>query len=103
LQAPSIQTERLLLRPYRLDDFQHLLALYKTERAAFIGGKLSERQVWDGFMNCTGQWPVLGLGGWAVEESGSARHSTTRRRRRMAIPAWSTGICPGAGIRFPIR
>jgi RimJ/RimL family protein N-acetyltransferase len=69
LQAPLIRTERLTLRPYRLDDFRHLLALYETDRAAFIGGHLSQRQVWDGFMNCIGQWPVLGLGGWAVEEN----------------------------------
>jgi len=69
--APLIHTERLLLRPYRLEDFPHLLALYETERAAFIGGRLSPRQVWDGFMNCIGQWDVLGLGGWAVEEQAS--------------------------------
>lgn len=71
MQAPIIRTERLLLRPYRLDDFPHLLALYKTDRAAFIGGQLSPRKVWDGFMNCLGQWPVLGIGGWAVEEAES--------------------------------
>jgi len=71
MQAPLIRTERLLLRPYRLEDFQHLLALYETDRAAFIGGRLTPRQVWDGFMNCIGQWLVLGLGGWAVEETGS--------------------------------
>lgn len=69
MQAPLIRTERLLLRPYRLEDFPSLLALYETDRAAFIGGRLSPRQVWDGFMNCIGQWPVLGIGGWAVEET----------------------------------
>jgi RimJ/RimL family protein N-acetyltransferase len=69
--APLIHTERLLLRPYRLEDFQHLLALYQTERAAFIGGRLAPKQVWDGFMNCVGQWDILGFGGWAVEERAS--------------------------------
>jgi len=71
LLAPLIKTERLLLRPYRLEDFPHLLALYETDRAAFIGGKLSRRQVWDGFMNCVGQWAILGIGGWAVQEVSS--------------------------------
>ncbi|MBX9456211.1 MAG: GNAT family N-acetyltransferase [Rhizobium sp.] len=71
MQAPIIRTERLTLRPYTLDDFPHLLDLYQTDRAAFIGGRLSQRQVWDGFMNCIGQWPVLGFGGWAVEDSAS--------------------------------
>ena len=69
--APLIKTDRLRLRPYKLEDFPHLLALYDTDRAAFIGGKLSPRQVWDGFMNCIGQWSVLGFGGWAVEEAAS--------------------------------
>jgi len=71
VQAPLIETERLILRPYRLEDFPHLLALYETDRAAFIGGRLKPRQVWDGFMNCIGQWTVLGMGGWAVEEVAS--------------------------------
>jgi RimJ/RimL family protein N-acetyltransferase len=70
-EAPRITTERLHLRPYRLEDFPHLLALYETDRAAFIGGRLSPRQVWDGFVNCIGQWNVLGFGGWAVEEAAS--------------------------------
>lgn len=73
LQAPRIQTEKLLLRPYRLDDFPHLFALYKTDRAAFIGGRLSRRQVWDSFMNCIGQWTLFGFGGWAVEETASGK------------------------------
>lgn len=71
LQAPLIPTERLLLRPYRLDDFPHLFALYETGRAAFIGGRLSKRQVWDAYMNCIGQWTLFGFGGWAVEEVAS--------------------------------
>lgn len=71
MQASLIRTERLLLRPYRLEDFPHLLALYETDRAAFIGGRLPPRQVWDGFMNCIGQWTVFGFGGWAIEEVAS--------------------------------
>lgn len=71
--APLISTERLLLRPYRLDDFAHLFALYETDRAAFIGGRLSKRQVWDAYMNCIGQWTLFGFGGWAIEEAASGK------------------------------
>ena len=67
--APIISTDRLRLRPYRPEDFQSLVEIYKSERSAFIGGKLSIRQVWDGFMNCIGHWPIHGFGGWAVEET----------------------------------
>ena len=69
LEAPLIRTERLLLRPYRPDDFRHLLVLYESDRAAYIGGQLPPRKVWDGFMNVIGHWPLLGFGGWAVEEA----------------------------------
>jgi RimJ/RimL family protein N-acetyltransferase len=68
-EAPLIRTERLLLRPYRMEDFPHLLAIYESDRSAFIGGRLSARQVWDGFMNVIGHWPVFGFGGWAIESS----------------------------------
>ena len=69
LEAPLIRTERLLLRPYRPQDFRHLLVLYESDRAAYIGGQLPPRKVWDGFMNVIGHWPLLGFGGWAVEEA----------------------------------
>jgi RimJ/RimL family protein N-acetyltransferase len=71
LEAPLIRTERLLLRPYRAPDFEHLLAIYASDRSQFIGGRLRPRQVWDGFMNVIGHWPVHGFGGWAVELSGT--------------------------------
>jgi RimJ/RimL family protein N-acetyltransferase len=67
LEAPLIRTERLLLRPYHAADFERLLTIYAGDRAKFIGGRLTPRQVWDGFMNVIGHWPVHGFGGWAVE------------------------------------
>lgn len=70
-EAPIIRTDRLVLRPYRLDDYPRLRALYETDRAAFIGGRLTPRQVWDAYINCIGQWPLFGFGGWAVEEAES--------------------------------
>ncbi|MDO6964108.1 GNAT family N-acetyltransferase [Rhizobium alvei] len=66
--APEIVTDRLRLRPYRMEDFLALVALYDTDRAAFIGGRLPPAKVWDGFMSCIGHWPLRGFGGWAVEE-----------------------------------
>lgn len=67
LEAPRIETPRLCLRPYRLSDFDLIRAFYATERAAFVGGQLSPRVVWDGMMNCVGQWAIFGFGGWAVD------------------------------------
>ena len=69
LIAPPIRTERLLLRAYRRDDFRHLVAIYQTERSRYIGGPLGEMQVWQGFMNTIGHWPIMGFGAWAIELS----------------------------------
>lgn len=66
-EAPILVSERLRLRPYRADDFKALLGIYASDRSQFIGGRLRPRQVWDGFMNVIGHWPIHGFGGWAVE------------------------------------
>lgn len=67
LEAPIVVTERLRLRPYSADDFKALLGIYASDRSQFIGGRLKPRQVWDGFMNVIGHWPIHGFGGWAME------------------------------------
>ncbi len=67
LIAPPIRTERLLLRAYRRDDFHHMAEIYQTERSRYIGGPLAEMQVWQGFMNTIGHWPIMGFGAWAIE------------------------------------
>lgn len=65
--APTLTTARLTLRAYRLEDFDKLAAIYHTERSRYIGGPLPAHMVWLGFMNGIGQWPILGLGTWAVD------------------------------------
>jgi RimJ/RimL family protein N-acetyltransferase len=70
--APVITTERLALRPYRFEDFERLAALYQTERSRHIGGPLPAGKVWLGFMNGIGQWPIRGMGTWAVALTGTS-------------------------------
>lgn len=65
--APTLHTERLVLRPYCHADFEKLAALYTTDRSRYIGGPLSHEQVWLGFMNTVGHWPIMGFGGWALD------------------------------------
>ncbi|WP_404402375.1 GNAT family N-acetyltransferase [Pelagibacterium halotolerans] len=65
--APTLYTERLVLRAYRYADFEQLAQLYSTDRSRYIGGPLGREQVWLGFMNTVGHWPIMGFGGWAVD------------------------------------
>ena len=65
--APVLTTPRLTLRQQRRSDYELLVDLYTTDRARYIGGPQKPDQVWRGFMNSVGHWPILGMGGWAID------------------------------------
>jgi RimJ/RimL family protein N-acetyltransferase len=64
--APTITTERLTLRAADMVHYKLLLALYQSDRCAFIGGKMAPADVWRGFMNMVGHWAINGFGGWSI-------------------------------------
>lgn len=64
--APQLETERLILRAHRLEDFAALADIFQTDRAKFMGGPLSRERVWTMFSDSVGQWPLCGMGTWAV-------------------------------------
>jgi RimJ/RimL family protein N-acetyltransferase len=72
---PILQTERLILRGHRMDDFPAYAAMWATEEVPrFIGGKpLTEEEAWSKFLRVAGQWPILGFSFFAVEERASGR------------------------------
>ena len=73
--CPSIETERLLLRAHRLDDFDAYAAMWaEADVTRYIGGKPFSREMsWTRFLRCTGHWPVMGFGFWAIEERETGR------------------------------
>ena len=72
MDVPVIETERLLLRGHRLDDFEDLAAMWADPAVTrFIGGKPSTREEsWARLMRYVGHWHLLGFGYWAVEMKG---------------------------------
>lgn len=68
--APTLTTERLVLRPLRRSDFEPLAALYATDRSRYIDGPRPAVQVWRDLLYDAGQWSILGYGTWAVERRG---------------------------------
>jgi RimJ/RimL family protein N-acetyltransferase len=70
LSIPTLTTERLTLRPHRLDDFDAIAALWNDpEVARFIGGVPSTReQSWSRLLRYKGSWHFLGFGFWAIED-----------------------------------
>jgi RimJ/RimL family protein N-acetyltransferase len=71
--APTIETERTILRPHRLDDFDDYVAMWADPAVTrFIGGKARTREEsWIRFLRHPGMWAMLGYGFWAVEDSAS--------------------------------
>lgn len=64
--APTLATERLVLRPYALDDVERLAAFVATERGRAVYGDLTPAQAWFKFAVELAQWPLHGHGGLAV-------------------------------------
>lgn len=74
--VPVIETERLVLRGHRLDDFADCAALWADpEVTRHIGGRPStQTECWTRLLRYVGHWSLLGFGYWAVEERESGRY-----------------------------
>lgn len=72
--APRLETERLVLRPHRVDDFERIAALFASPRSRYMGGPLSRGDAWRWFAGYVGQWDLLGFGSWAIELRGNGAY-----------------------------
>ena len=74
-EAPRIETERLILRAFRRDDLDALAAtLSDIEVVRHLTGEPINRE--DSLRRlflAAGQWPLTGLGMWAVERKSDGR------------------------------
>ena len=73
--VPVIETEHLVLREHRLDDFADYLALWTDPGVTrFIGGRPSSREeVWGRLLRNIGHWASLGFGYWVIVEKETDR------------------------------
>ena len=73
--APRLETERLILRSFErrdLDDFAATLADPDVVRHLAIE-PMSREDAFRRLLLAAGQWPILGMGMWAVESKASGR------------------------------
>jgi len=75
VSIPILESDRLRLRPHRLDDFPNCSALWADPVVTrFIGGKpLTEEEAWVRLLRYVGHWSLMGFGYWAVEEKASGQ------------------------------
>ena len=73
--APTLETERLVLRGFYRDDLDaHAATLSDPEVMRHLGGTPTSREdSWRKLMMAVGQWPLLGFGYWAVESKADGR------------------------------
>jgi len=70
-----IETERLLLRPHTLADFDDLCAMFgDPEVVRYVGGMtMTKEEVWNRLLRYIGHWSVMGHGLFAIVEKSSGR------------------------------
>lgn len=70
VDIPTLETERLRLRPYRLDDFDDYVRMWADPAVVrFIGGvPFTREQSWGRFVRHVGLWQYLGFGPFALED-----------------------------------
>jgi RimJ/RimL family protein N-acetyltransferase len=76
LSAPALATDRLILRAYRLEDFDAYAPMWAdpdVTRHIADGAPRIEEDSWASFLRTAGHWQFLGFGSWAIEEKASGR------------------------------
>jgi len=72
---PTRETDRLLLRPFILDDLDPLAAILADPEviagATYSGQTMNRSQAWNWLSSMLGHWHLRGFGIWAVEEKAS--------------------------------
>lgn len=68
--APTLYTDRLVLRMPRLADFDHHVAFHASPRAAFEGGTKSRKSAWKIWAGDVASWALRGYGAFSVEMDG---------------------------------
>src|ERR1700677_4794886 len=70
LAIPSIDTERLLLRGLRMEDFANSAAMWSDPKVTqhILERPLTEEESWARFLRYAGHWAMLGFGYWMIVE-----------------------------------
>jgi RimJ/RimL family protein N-acetyltransferase len=68
--APILETERLILRAHRLEDFDalHIMWTDPLVHKHILPEPPSREQNWNRLIRYAGHWPMLGYGFWAATE-----------------------------------
>ena len=74
-EAPRIETDRLILRPWRKDDFRpyHALIQHPDVHRHFGPTPMGMEECWRRVTSAVGGWQLNGFGTWAVERKADSK------------------------------
>ena len=74
-EAPRIETERLVLRPWRKEDFRayHAILRHPEVHRHFGPEPMGQEECWRRLSAAVGSWTLIGFGGWAAERKSDAK------------------------------
>jgi RimJ/RimL family protein N-acetyltransferase len=75
-EQPVICTERLILRPPVLADFEEITAVYSDSGVVrYLGGRpFTREEGWARLMRHVGHWQLFGFGFWVMRDRSSGRY-----------------------------
>jgi RimJ/RimL family protein N-acetyltransferase len=75
-EAPTLETQRLVLRAHRVSDYDDGFALWADpEVVRYIGGRTATPEdAWARLLRYAGHWSLLGYGFWAAVEKATGRY-----------------------------
>lgn len=65
---PTLESQRLILRPFRQADFEPMAVFFADPVSAYYGGPCGREDAWRKFAVYSGHWLLRGYGPWALEE-----------------------------------
>lgn len=71
--GPTLETERLILRPTATEDFEPWAAYMALDATRFIGGPQPREAAWRGFTSVAGAWVVRGFSMFTAIEKATGR------------------------------
>lgn len=67
MPIPTVESDRLVLRPVRDTDLVPYANFYASEGSRFVGGPCCREETWRKLAALAGHWHLRGYGPWALE------------------------------------